>query len=997
MRLNKGLVQDTQEVNQPDGSWRYLRNGVDNMKIGNISTELGNEEYATLPAGKQVLCVHLIDKGRKIVFMYGDPHEIGIIDALGNYTAIRQDNDMDFQLGTTFDADYWVNYCGETIVYYTDNHNHPRFINVDNPSVLSIDYSNIFPYYNGVPIIGKEDDEGFEVRDYGGGLLTGSYYVAVALVAADGAQTDFVTISPAIHVGNESKSSGPDSYDGAEPEYPTSKSIALTISNIDTNYEKLRVAYIPSYDGVVGPALQVPDVNIQSSEHRIIITGQENTTELALEEVIIQSPRYRTAKNLRIYNKRTHLANLTEQVDIGAQPYVNGLAVKEVYKTIANDMEGSGLVQQNKSDINSFFYKGYKSNEVYALYIQFVLKDGTFSKAYHIPGRDAVDNPFYASSERALVTDIVAPDYFAKGQQLQGLANDVKAYQIFGRYGTNLMAFWENEDETYDNNDNWIVKDATGAQIGDLRGEKVRHHKFTDNETKPYWDGADMNIRGFQITNFLTQMPQEILDQIQAYRTFYAKRTSENSTKLSQAIALQVIETPNSNGPNAVQAPLNYLPRRNQYPGVQQPPFDNMFVVRADQYMPFDAMQDSSLFMSASYVENVFLYKTSGMDFGALLPNGSPNRKEFLRYRTQVPFQNSNFARIIKGKAQLQFTNNNSVLRTTDAGLTADTYAFYRKSAFIAEFDLDNDDYMDALTELGITPPSGAPDIDLPQSETPLTYVQSGAFLQDICAYKRNVYQNFAAQELVWTGHTQTDLTTNASEEIYGGDIFINRYAFQQTVDAGVINRSVKSLGFGPDYWDSSVDKSACIHDVVVESRFNAGMRHNGDADSQIYYPKADEAAVADTSKDLDQWWGYNPDYHASASLYQPEVFYNDECRVKYPTRIHRGFAQYQEDEIDQLRIFRNGDYMTLPLNRGPVQNLLIHDSVLLPLLDRAAVLTKGNERMKIGTSEAFVGTGDIFAVEPDELITTEEGFAGCKLRPACQTTCCRYGVGPKI
>ena len=973
MNLNKGLIQDTQEVNQPEGSWRYLRNGVDNMKIGNLSTELGNREYAALPTGKQILCAHLIDEGRKIVFLSGDPDEIGIIDSVGVYTALRIDSDMDFNRGTTFDVDYWVNYCGETIVYYTDNYNHPRFINVDNPSSLSIDYSNIFPFYNGAPKIDLE-----ALRDYGGGLLTGSYYIAVALVAHDGAQTDFVTISEAIYVGNESKSSGPDSYDGAEAEFRTSKSIAIKISNIDTNYEKLRIAYIPSYAGVVGPALQISDINIQSAEHRVNITGQEGTTELALEDVIIQSPRYRTAKALRIYNKRTYLANLSEEIDIGAQPHVNGLIIREVHKKINNDMTGSGLAYRAKSDINSFYFKSYKSNEVYSFYIQFILKDGTLTKAYHIPGRDAIDNPFYGAPERNTVDALIAPDYTNKGTQLSSLATGpggnttVKAYQIFGRAGGGLMAFWENEHETYDDNDNWLVKDSSGVVTDDLRNRNVRHHKFTDNDSRSYWDGSDMYVRGFKISNFLSQMPQSIIDQIQAYRIFYAKRTPENSTKLSQAIALQVVQTQNGQGPVPVQSPLNYLPRRNQFPlQNQQPLYQNTFEVRADQYMPFDAMQDSSLFMSAGYVENIFLYRAEGMDFGS-----TSNRREFLRYRKQESFSIGNYGRVIKGKALLPFTNSNNVLRTTDAGLTAGTYGFYRKSAFIAEFELDTDPYMSALDELGFSPPSNSPGIGLPTSAIPLKYVQSGAFLQDICAYKKNVYQNFAAQELVWTGYTQTDLTVTESDEIYGGDIFINNYAFQQTVDAGVLGASILGAQ-NPGYWDSDTDKSGCIHEVVVESRFNAGMRHNGSANDEVYYPKTDMEAVLNTSRDLDQWWGYNPDYHAAATLYQPEVFYNDECRIKYPTRIHRGFAQYQEDEIDQLRIFRSGDYMTLPLNRGSVQNLLIYDNILLPILKRAAVFTKGNERMKIGTSEAFVGTGDIFAVEPDELITTEEGFAG--------------------
>ena len=37
---------------------------------------------------------------------------------------------------------------------------------------------------------------------------------------------------------------------------------------------------------------------------------------------------------------------------------------------------------------NSTEWKGYQRDEVYAFYIAFVLRDGSMSYAYHIPGRE---------------------------------------------------------------------------------------------------------------------------------------------------------------------------------------------------------------------------------------------------------------------------------------------------------------------------------------------------------------------------------------------------------------------------------------------------------------------------------------------------------------------------------------------------------------------------------------------------------------------------------
>ena len=44
---------------------------------------------------------------------------------------------------------------------------------------------------------------------------------------------------------------------------------------------------------------------------------------------------------------------------------------------------------------NIFKYRGYMRDETYAFYIAFILKDGSMSYAYHIPGREKLENaPF---------------------------------------------------------------------------------------------------------------------------------------------------------------------------------------------------------------------------------------------------------------------------------------------------------------------------------------------------------------------------------------------------------------------------------------------------------------------------------------------------------------------------------------------------------------------------------------------------------------------------
>src|SRR5690606_28530666 len=54
------------------------------------------------------------------------------------------------------------------------------------------------------------------------------------------------------------------------------------------------------------------------------------------------------------------------------------------------------------------------------------------------------------------------------------------------------MGYWENQNEVYPDTDDWdIVDAATGAVIGTLRGEKVRHHRFPDHQTDPFFEGTN--------------------------------------------------------------------------------------------------------------------------------------------------------------------------------------------------------------------------------------------------------------------------------------------------------------------------------------------------------------------------------------------------------------------------------------------------------------------------------------------------------------------------
>ena len=125
---------------------------------------------------------------------------------------------------------------------------------------------------------------------------------------------------------------------------------------------------------------------------------------------------YETAKTINQLDGVLYLGNLTGTKDLGYQKYANNITLTAktkvfenfdtYYATIDNLQSGFGNsavnvfnnIYQEVDASQSYRYapnitnwKGYQRDEIYAFYIAFILKDGSMSYAYHIPGRAPLD------------------------------------------------------------------------------------------------------------------------------------------------------------------------------------------------------------------------------------------------------------------------------------------------------------------------------------------------------------------------------------------------------------------------------------------------------------------------------------------------------------------------------------------------------------------------------------------------------------------------------
>ena len=581
-RFIKGLFKDTAHIDQPEGSWRYALNAFLNHADGAITNEGGNEvagviadpEYAPNIEFYLVVGEIGIDNDRTILFLKDSrlpsagftPYSaIGVFNPNGQLSDGYVDKfkmlleldvnngtssftsknlDLNFSLNRRIEGTFKVDSRGNTIIYWTDDLNPPRALNVtrqeNNPnfniartiygtSIVGstnpyyIEQLNLFPHSGQTPHIRLIDNiTSQDAVKEGGGLLTGVYYLALAYVDEDFVATNFVVVSNPVSIVDEYDHTRPTyKKDGAKDGVQTSKSIRWAISNLNSDYPYVRPVVIRKMGDAID-AYRLNDLDNTIVQQRgIMFSGVEGYAKASIDDVIIDTVSYEKAKTINQLDGILYLGNLEAKEDLGFQKYANNIKVNSRLKTIEpfdemhyrvdmletgylnSPVDGGNLVDETKSyryQPNIYKYKGFKRDEVYALYIAFILNDGSMSYAYHIPGRTAENIQWFNDA------DYIAGSGITNGPWLESASappgdfrelspSDAKLYHFWDsshvNQGSNSnaagncrhMNFWHNRTEFYPYTDNYKVFDKDGEiLIANLQGSNVRHHHFPSNE-----------------------------------------------------------------------------------------------------------------------------------------------------------------------------------------------------------------------------------------------------------------------------------------------------------------------------------------------------------------------------------------------------------------------------------------------------------------------------------------------------------------------------------
>lgn len=142
MKPTKGLNLNTRPEEQPEGTYPYGKNGIQQDLKGSVSNEKGFTEILKghIPLGYQHNGTIETDTDKVIIFFTNNINScVKLIDLKTNQVIYQfSDEFLAYKLG--FNADYYItgvtqrNYIGELVCAFTDKKTFPKFINFTTPS-----------------------------------------------------------------------------------------------------------------------------------------------------------------------------------------------------------------------------------------------------------------------------------------------------------------------------------------------------------------------------------------------------------------------------------------------------------------------------------------------------------------------------------------------------------------------------------------------------------------------------------------------------------------------------------------------------------------------------------------------------------------------------------------------------------------------------------------------------------------------------------------------
>lgn len=329
---------------------------------------------------------------------------------------------FNFSLNNPLEIDAQSSYDGSVNLIFNDNRNIPRLVN----SRFSVLQNNT---YEVADRIGNNDTNLYDSEQFdldtslykrvntiptitfnsvlpSGNLKVGNYVIYIKYADADGNETDFVGESGIIScfIGGDRD---PFSIDGGFRDQLASKSISLTVSDIDSSYDYIKVYYTRSTSDVdsnrVVTAHEIDrKFPVRNNSCNVIITGSEETKDIPVSDINIQYSIIDKAKSQTVCQNMLFLGNSCKpdmmykdlsDISLRLLPYlIESDSERFIGKTSYDysDLSDQSYSHEYYNTLNIYNKVGYWNEEIYRFGVVYIMKDGSLSPVYNIRGKNGI-------------------------------------------------------------------------------------------------------------------------------------------------------------------------------------------------------------------------------------------------------------------------------------------------------------------------------------------------------------------------------------------------------------------------------------------------------------------------------------------------------------------------------------------------------------------------------------------------------------------------------
>lgn len=969
MKEFRGQVKDTLPINNPIGTWQHARN----ILLTKGSKSIANEDGIKFEYLVDGTIIGVIVTNYHIVYLYKGNDgidTIGIVntnDAIPFLTVIVKDNQFNFQLNCPIEGIFIYNYKEELIISWCDgiyeNSNSPKVLNLFNlPFDVNPDGTLVTPSdFNKINLSPNLRQGNLDIEYLDNGNLDGySVYVTLAYVFNDDTRTTFFPASNIAYLGI-----------GANP--VDKNGVRLNFTDLDDSFERLRIGIILKSEGteeVASELLGYESIDLYYINNSLSfdLVSLDAFTSISTEEIVIENAVFDKVNTITKQNKQSLLGNVVISPIFKFQKYANLLNIVPI-EYIEEDENNNNKGNQHVS---------LCPDEVYAFYIELQFLNGTYSPAYHIPGRAA------EGTETDALTTQQKTDYDLAWTDAE---DNVKQFHIFNNgiarsmpqptnsvpntiptdESGNKMGFWQNV-ETYPDNDefdstvDYNNNSITGGE--DLRNTPIRYHRMPsiDSMYENTRDTSDVlitdpNIRrwglgqsndigrtrklGIKITNIEDIIPVEILNQIQGYRISHIVRNNNNSYVVGNWLGVRRhdYDDPQDAGGDGLGDTDNDYSHYNfgfLNEGVDNPQirFDKLRILGNELFKFRPSL--SPTYLKVNYKSLLQSYIDEDFNVGST------------ELSNALGFIIADIDRFSKCETPLKYVAGNSPLNNT----------------VYAEEGID----LDAKTDwLGLNLVDGWPggtSIDT-INDNPYT----ARLMLNLTAfnYSNNLYTGFKSSNLNIVGRT----STIANNTIFkGGDNFTE----------ADININVRGLHRVYKFFEGGGGQQQRLH-CSIPIYYN-GLNSPINC-TELFSPAPADRITLDESILANGIYNFDVYGKESISAIQNILAIltfdiNNDYINRFPYRIYRGLSIPTENlSFKSLSTYLANNYYEMPNDKGEIIALRGTKRMLYIQHRYGLFIASIKDTLNTGQDVAYLGSSDLFYREPQEIIPDEKGYTG--------------------